>query len=203
MVIFGNTPAFVGEALKRLISTNQTHTNYRHLICFPFSGSPNRVRENNFLDYRNMVMPHRLEHLKTRMQYVGLSADNPKMYTNTTHIIDVFASGSGPAYMLEQLLRDFKQKPYPLLHIICLNQINIEDDFDQRHASISDRSAQNEENCIFTFPSKSKPHFRIPVSIAYLEGNEQLDMIPDGWSVYPEYNACYWQECYDQDLLHQ
>jgi len=203
IVIFGNTPVFVGRALSHLISSNREDENYRQLLLFPFSGSPNRVRQRNFLEVRDWVTKERHEHLKARMALLGLSSDHDELLKGTTHFVDVIASGSGIAYVIEDILRDFKQaeKPYPNLNVLTLNEIDIDNKEDSRNASVVDRTAKDEESLMFSFPSQEDTHFRVTGKVTHLPGYGFLDMLPsDDYCIFPQYNALYWQPCFDEFL---
>lgn len=203
IVIFGNTPYFVGRALSFLISNDVSAPNHRTLIELPFSGAPNRVRERSFPTTKNIVTAERLAHLKKRLSKLGLSSDNLELQNQQTHFVDVIGSGSGIAYVIEELLRDFKTAgiSVPYFDIFCMNKINIHNEDDKRNASIAEQNAEDGEQIMISLPSLQDTHFRIPMRITYVEGHGHLDMLPsEEWRVFPEYNPVYWQDEYDHLL---
>jgi hypothetical protein len=204
IVIFGNSPVFVGRALNHLLSKDESHENYRHLINFPFSGAPNGEREGSIKKLKDIVTPERHKHLKERMRSVGLHVENGDLLKGVTYFVDLVASGSGIAYVAEDLLRDFKiaSKEYPELHVITMNEIDISNEAeDSRNASIADKSAKDGESLWFSFPSKENTHFKIQAAVAFVPGHARLDMLPSSdWRIFPEYNAMYWQPCFDELL---
>jgi len=134
IVIFGNTPYFVGRALQMLAEENPEIK--RNIIIFPFSGSPNSVRPNNFPNNNDIVTSENLSHLKKRLRGHGLMADNPELLTKETYFVDCIASGSGPAYTIETILRDFQEqgvKETPKFKIIALNEFTFEDDGEEAY----------------------------------------------------------------------
>lgn len=205
IVIFGNTPYFVGRALQKLISSDPSNPNHRTLIEFPFSGSPNRARALNFPDYRNFVTEDRLVHLQERLKLAGLTPENKDLQKNSVYFVDVIASGAGLAYVIEDLLRTFAKAevPAPNFNIITLNKINIDNPDDTRNAKIADKNANDGDHLTLYFPSKEDLHFSIDANVIFLKGHTLLDQLPShDWRIFPEYNAAYWQSEYDY-LLHK
>lgn len=204
IVIFGNTPYFVGRALHKLISLNPDNENYRTIIEFPFSGSPNRVRPLSFPDYKNLVTSERLEHLQTRLQKVGLSIENKSLQKQGIYFVDVIATGSGVAYVIEEILRSFitANEEIPNINIISLNQIDIHNENDVRNAQIAEQNAADGDKLLLFFPNKSNPHFAVDAYVIYLPGHGLLDNLPSiEWRIFPEYNPAYWLPEYDY-ILH-
>src|SRR5690606_16408559 len=102
VVFFGNTPYFVGHVFKQLEGSAQ-----RTVIQFPFSGSPNKIRPGNFPKPEDYVTEERLAHLQGRMKKEGLWPGSDLLAPGkTTYIVDVYGSGAGPAYLMEELLRN-------------------------------------------------------------------------------------------------
>lgn len=202
LLIFGNTPYFVGRALKQITMEGALGKEEKqNIIMFPFSGSPNRIRPGSFPDLKNLVTENRLRHLQKRMREVGLWPRGEAFRKNgTLHIVDVYGSGSGPAYFIEELLRNFQKEKetFPSIKLISLNEIDIEDEEDQRNASISKRSAKDGEVFKFHFPSISRTHYKIGGQVIYLPGNVMLDNLhQDEWRGFPNYNPAYWVSDYD------
>lgn len=214
LVIFGNSPYFIGRALKFLVSTDPQDDLYRRIIDFPFSGPPNKQRPGCYPQRRDLVTPERLAHLKRRMANVGLSSSNQELLAHPTYFIDVIGSGSGIAYMCDELLRGFDERTGgggarpPDLNVISLNEIKVtcEEEsevggFDSRNASIARTNARDSERVIFHFPSIDDTHFKIDGQVIYVPGHALLDMLPSpDWRIFPEYNACYWYPEYDHLL---
>lgn len=204
IVIFGNTPYFVGRALQQLIAHQPDNPNYRLLIEFPFSGSPNRVRENNIpLEAGvDVVTADRLRHLQDRLKKVGL-IDNPDLANHAVYLVDVVASGGGPAYVLEEIIRHCQQTGarVPDFTIISLNKIDIAQENDTRNAKIAQHSAGDGQTVTLYFPSKENPHFTVDDKVIYLKNHDLLDLLPsDAWRIFPNYNAAYWNTRYDSLL---
>jgi len=199
IVIFGNTPYFVGTALQKIAG------NSRKIIIFPFSGSPNRQRPRNLLAPQDLVTKERLAHLKQRLEKVGLGPNNKDLSQHAVYFVDVLATGAGPAYVLEELLRMFKEagKPIPNFNIIALNNIVIDNPEDQRNAMIAQQNAADGQRLTFYFPSINDTHFTIDGQVVYLQGHGRLDNLPyKELRMLPEYNAAYWLPQYDY-LLHK
>jgi hypothetical protein len=205
IIIFGNTPYFVGRALQKIASNKPNDSNYRVIIEFPFSGSPNSQR--NLATSKDLVTQSRLDHLKKRFKKVGLDPDNKQLQNHSVYFIDVIASGGGLAYVIEELLREFKQAdiPIPNFNIIILNKINItvgegltDNATNEKNSRIAKKSAGDGQHLTLFFPSKYNPHFSVDSQIIYLEGHHLLDDLPSNqWRVFPENNAAYWQPEYD------
>lgn len=203
IVIFGNTPYFVGRALQSLISKDPNDSHYRNIIDFPFSGSPNRIRLWNIPNSGDIVTPERLAHLDERLKACGLSVDNPDLVKHGTHFVDVIASGSGISYVGERILRGYKKanQNIPDMDIYCLNRIRVNDPGDRRNSMIAEDSAGDDETVILSFPHKDNVRFKIPARIIYVDGHSDLDHLPsDEWRVFPNYNACFWRKEYDEVL---
>lgn len=203
IVIFGNTPYFVGRTLQKLISQNPNHPNYRIIIEFPFSGSPNRKRAWNFPDLRDFATQDRLNHLKKRLETVGLNPQNRQLQNHAVYFIDVVASGGGLAYLIGELLRDFRKAdiPIPNFNIITLNKINITNQEDTRNSLIANQNAGDGERVTLFFPDKQNPHFSIDAQVIHLEGHTLLDQLPSNdWRIFAENNAAYWLPQYDYRL---
>lgn len=206
IVIFGNSPYFIGRTLKLMIESEPGIK--RNIIEFPFSGSPNRTRAGgNFPDIRNLVTPERLSHLKARLSKAGLMADQADALSRvSTYFVDVIASGSGPAYVLETILRDFKEKnitEIPDFRLISLNEITLDDD-DPRAKSIAKQDGGDGDEIALYLPSLDKPYFKIPTHIVYMKGHSVFDLIPSkSLRALPEYNASYWTKEYDYLLTQE
>jgi hypothetical protein len=200
IVIFGNTPYFVGRALQKLSSKNPDDDDYRVVIEFPFSGSPNRMRAFNPHDKRDIVTKERLGHLQKRLRAVGLSPENKDLENHSIYFVDVIASGGGISYVVEEILKSFiaEDSFIPDINVIVLNNIDIENPADNRNALIADKNAQDGEHVTLFFPSKDKTHFTVDAQVIYLPRHGALDMLPSKeWRIFPEYNAAYWQPNYD------
>ena len=193
IVIFGNTPYFVGRALKQLISRSSLDEHYRKIIEFPFSGSPNRARPYKRPNRKDFVTKERLLHLKHRLKKSGLHPSNPDLIDASVYFVDALTSGSGPAYVFEELVRMFQEtgRAIPDFRIIAINRI-------RRFACIAKRSDGDREKLTLHFPSIDDTHFTIDAQVIYLEGYAALDMSPSSeWRVFPEYSAAYWVPEYD------
>ena len=171
----------------------------RNIIIFPFSGSPNSVRPNNLPNNNDIVTSENLAHLKKRLRGHGLMADNPELLTKETYFVDCIASGSGPAYTIETILRDFQEqgvKETPKFKIIALNEFTFEDD-DPRNESIASKEAKDGEELTLSFPSKREIHFEIPAQVIYMPGHGTFDNLPDQFTflrMLPKYNAAFWKD---------
>lgn len=91
IVIFGNTPYFVGRALERIMSQYPEQANtYPKVIYLPFSGAPNiKSARNPFGFFYDPVTPHRFAHFKNRLRSLGLLSDNTSLLEGITYIVDV------------------------------------------------------------------------------------------------------------------
>lgn len=198
IVIFGNTPYFVGKALKHIISPDVEDSNYREIIEFPFSGHPNRIsgrNENLQFSGQDLVTLGRLAHLKERMKNAGLSSSNQRLLTSTTYFIDVIETAGGLSYVIELLLKDFlsQGEALPNLNIIKLNP--------EFSPFVLKEKANREGYVKFYFPSVKAPHFLIDGFEMILSEIEVLDDAPAEMRGFPKYNAMYWQKEYDQRLV--
>lgn len=211
-IIFGNTPYFIGRAMKMLGSNDPQDTNYRNIIFIPFSGTPNRAVRPNILFGKieerdvhgravsslseiDLTSPDRIKHLETHMKTLGISPSNESLGRGTIYLIDVIGSGAGPAFFLGELIKMYQHqnKPIPKMEIVTLNKINPRKE--NRHKNIADT-----KNKRLYFPSLSDPKF----SISYREFSEtenqysgKLDFIQDYQRYWPPYNAAYWNSEYD------
>ncbi|HUX80697.1 MAG TPA: hypothetical protein VMW10_13285, partial [Alphaproteobacteria bacterium] len=99
-VFFGNTPYWLGRAFEAILKKNPDHK--RHVISFPFSGSPNRGRGKLPLNINDCTTPERLEYLMGFLEKRGLSSDNPCLEKGKIYFVDNIGSGSGPAFVIEE-----------------------------------------------------------------------------------------------------
>jgi len=201
LVIFGNSPFFVGRALKSILS-RVTHIK-RVLIEFPFSGAPNGSR--GIFQPKNIVTPSRLAHLRTRLRRNGLSSQNPALLENDTYFIDVVGMGSGFVFVAEEILRDFRESGLadPNLKLITMNRIDINNKLDNNHEKIAKENPDENRHTILYFPSIKNTRFVTTSKEAYVKCHMKLDMLDDNdLRGYPEYNASFWQDEYDY-LLEQ
>lgn len=199
VIIFGNTPYFIGRALDHLISLSDTPA--PKVIYLPFSGAPNiRSARNAGGWHKDMVTAERLEHFKGRLTQAGLMADNKEMLKGTTYIVDVIGGGSGPSFTMETILRDFQEKAseaVPNFEVISINRF-VKDE--ERHHMIASKFAEDGEHLELSFPSKEHPKFKVPAQVMYLPGHVALDFVPDkcmATRIVPKYNPCFWSSEYD------
>lgn len=201
LVIFGNSPYFIGRALSHLIAEDAEQPNYRHIIEFPFSDTPNRIRGgNNFADLRDILTRERLDHFRERMYRAGLTHLNQQLSTHATYFIDVVASGGGIAFTMDQILRDFQSNglELPNLNVISLNKIDIHHKKDSRNSMIALENPDQNGHTTLYFPKLHKPHFLVDCYEIYLPGHAHLDFInSDDHRGFPQYNSFYWQKQYD------
>lgn len=203
IVIFGNTPYFVGRAMEHLLQ-NAVPSNKRTLIYLPFSGAPNtRSVRNLFGASDDVVTDERFAHFKKRLETLGLSPENPSMREGTTYIVDVIGSGAGPAFTIKTILREFLKRnheTYPSFEIISLNKFIEECD---RNMAIASKPADDGETTQLSFPSKEECHFMVPARVFYLEGHHHLDFIPDqcpATRIIPKFNPKFWSASFDHVL---
>ncbi|MGN6670630.1 MAG: hypothetical protein ACTHJ4_03755, partial [Candidatus Nucleicultricaceae bacterium] len=201
--LFGNTPYFGGRAMEHLLQ-NSTPSQKRTLIHLPFSGAPNTFSDRNvFSSADDIVTAERYAHFKNRLETLGLSPENPSMMEGTTYFVDVIGSGSGPAFTMETILREFSRKnheTHPNFEIIALNEFLEDDD---RNMAIASKPANDGETVQLSFPSKESCHFSVPARVFYLEGHGQLDFIPDqcpATRIVPKFNAKFWSPSFDHIL---
>jgi hypothetical protein len=219
LVILGNSPFFVGRALEHLASRNPEDSKFRQVIYFPFSGTPNKRRPNSDWDARNIVTPERFLHLQNRMRQSGLSHENVNLRKHGIYIIDIVGSGLGPAYLIETLLRNFKDNGYDPqllnLNLITLNHIDRKADYAALRMSepnpalqISKEDTTPDGYITLYFPTKhpGDVHFAINSYESHVKNHGRMDNfehLKDGeyFRIFREYNACYWQPEYDWVLL--
>lgn len=104
IVIFGNTSYYIGRVLERLVSNDKIDDNYRRLIFFPFSGSPNSDDRNDALV--ELVTPKRLEHLKKRLKKASLLPDSyDDLLRKKIYFVDRVCIGRGLHYTIS-VIRD-------------------------------------------------------------------------------------------------
>lgn len=203
VVIFGNTPYFVGRAIRALLD----HSNgdlKRTIIDLPFSGAPNRRSARNLFNYRSdFVTSERLVHFKNRLQSLELTSSNQNMLKGTTYFVDVIGSGAGPSYTMATILRDFQSnipESIPNFAVISLNSMS---ESEERHKMIASHMAKDGETLEFFFPSKEECQFKVPARVVELKGHSVLDFIPDqcpATRIVPKYNPSFWTKEYDTYL---
>lgn len=208
-VIFGCSPYFAGRALEHVCGQEDPQPS-RRVISFPFSGSPNHPRLGSLQTDADNVTESRYHHLQNRLKNAGLTSTNPALNDHTIHFVDVIGSGSGPAFVMEAILRDFQkaQTAPPQLHVCSLNAFVPQNDVTpqskdtiQRHQSITDNNVSDGETCILSFPSKQDVHFRVPATVTHLPCHADFDMIADENRMVPQYNAYLWNKAYDKRIL--
>jgi len=200
LVVFGNSPFFIGRALKYILS--QTHTTNRVLIEFPFSGAPNGKRSMSMVNPKDIVTPLRLEHLRKRLRGAGLSSHNKNLLEHDTYFIDVVGMASGFVYVAEEILRDFHGAGLdsPNLMLITMNRLDINSG--NSHNRIAKENPDEQRHTVLYFPTVDNTRFVTMSKEAYVKCHMRLDMLTDdGMRGYPEYNASYWQEEYDYLLV--
>ena len=208
-VIFGCSPYFVGRALEHVCGQKGPQPS-RRVIFFPFSGSPNHPRLGSLQTDADNVTESRYHHLQNRLKNAGLTSTNPALNDHTIHFVDVIGSGAGPAFVMEEILRDFQKAHIasPQLHVCSLNAFVPQNDVTprskdtiQRHQSITDNNVNDGETCILSFPSKQDVHFRVPATVTHLPCHADFDMIADENRMVPQYNAYLWNDSYDERIL--
>jgi len=205
IIIFGNTPYFVGRALQLIGASDESKK--RNVIEFPFSGAPNQLRDILSFSPHDGVTPDRLAHLQQRLRQHGLMSDNPELSKKKTFFVDVIGSGGGIAYTLETILCDFKQnkrEPFPDFEVISLNEFSFTTN--PKNASVASTEGKDGEKVQLTFPSKAAPHFSVDCHVVYLPGHGVLDRIPDQFPdvrIFPKYNAAFWNSEYDYLLTQE
>lgn len=205
IIIFGNTPYFVGRAIEFLTTERQKlDALYQppKLIYLPFSGAPNvKSTRNAFKTVRDKVTADRLAHFQRRLEKLGLCSDNPELLQGTTFIVDVVGAGTGLAFTMETILRDFRQyvsdDRLPDFEVISLNVFR-EDE--PRNMGIASFPAGDGNHLELSFPYKHKPAFIVPAQVIYVKGHGTMDKIPEihpMMRMVPEYNPWYWSEEFD------
>lgn len=207
IIIFGNTPYYIGRALKVMLEGQEST---RKLIEFPFSGNPNSIRPGSFNYLPNIVTPSRFKHLQDRLEGHGFF--NPAFYGNNhTYIIDVVGMGGGIIYTLDTIVDCLVQRghnPQELLKnvsIMALNQFFGElghESYEARHeAIIGQRNIMDGAVDVLTFPHYKEPRYKVPVEVIYTPYHETLDMGVDKFSYLlrgvPQYNAAFWHPAFD------
>ncbi|MEH0002316.1 MAG: hypothetical protein V6Z78_01920 [Holosporaceae bacterium] len=210
-VIFGCSPYFVGRALEHVCG-QKGPASIRNVVFFPFSGSPNHSRLGSLQTDADNVTESRYHHLQNRLKNAGLTSANPALNDHTIHFVDVIGSGAGPAFVMEEILRDFQKAHMapPQLHVCSLNAFVPQNDVTPvsqdtivRHQSITDKNVSDGETCILSFPSKQEVHFRVPATVTRLPCHAAFDMIADENRMVPQYNAYLWNKAYDECLLNR
>jgi hypothetical protein len=124
LLVFGNTPFFVGRALEYLVSRITTDKTHRIVVCIPFSGTPNTDREsarlggdlqpgiknyvtmaryNTYFQFLQQIIPG----LSTICQFLGKRRiprekrieNNNSLKEPVVYIIDSITGGSGAAFL--------------------------------------------------------------------------------------------------------
>lgn len=205
VIIFGNTPYFLGRGIEFLTKERQKlDASYLppKLIYLPFSGAPNVESTRNATGFtKDVVTPDRLAHFQRRLKNLGLSSENPELLEGTTYIVDVIGAGSGPSFTMETILRNFRQDVsddrLPDFEVISLNTFK-EDD--PRHTGIASFPAKDGDHLELHFPNKYDTAFIVPAQVIYVSGHGMLDKGPSlcpSMRMVPEYNPCYWSEEFD------
>ncbi len=199
LVVFGNTPYFIGHALQSVISQIPSEPNYRRIIYFPFSGSPNRTRIGSVWNEQDIVTPQRYAHLLGRLRQAGLIG-NPELRGHSILFIDVIGSAGGVAFVAEAIIRDHRSASTsdPDLQVITLNKIDIADRDDPRNGLIAKSNADEAGRLRLHLPSVSSPHFTIDAHEVYTPGHWLLDMHdPSPLRIVPACNPSFWLHEYD------
>jgi hypothetical protein len=126
------------------------------------------------------------------------------MLKGNTYFIDVVGSAAGFAYVAEEILRDFHNAGLdaPNLLLMTMNRLNIDRHDDGRNSMIAKENPDQNGHTILYLPSVDDTRFITLSKEVYVKSHMRLDMLSDnGMRGYPEYNASYWQEEYDSDLL--
>ena len=199
LVVFGNSPALIGKALEKLVSKNPEDMNYRKLIWFAFSGSPNGIR--NVPHTYSIVTPERLDHLKKRIEKSALMSK--ELLKHKVYFIDAIGSGGGLSYVMGEILHFFKEvgDKLPDLNVISINEIEVGKRHKPRNSWICHKSAWNGETFTFYFPNLMMPQFSVTGIVLGIDQYETLDRLPsEDYRVVPEYYPCHWHESYDYIL---
>ncbi len=204
-VFFGNTPYWLGHAFEAVLQANPEQ--HRFIISFPFSGSPNRGRAGQQLHIDDCTTPQRVSHLMDFLAQKGLSPDNPKLEEGNIYFVDNVFSGTGPAFVIEELIRSFQQKgkKIPNISLVALNGLKsylTKHDYpgdDERPATIY---KGEDKVCL---PSINNPHFTMDlIELEMKSASLSLDLVKGVERFYPFYPASMWRPEYDflHDLEH-
>lgn len=206
IVIFGNTPALIGVALKHILKSTDRYGR-RQVINFPFSGAPNKLRgfDVKALKIKDvLVTEERRNHLINRFKKyeIGPSASED-IKDKRIYFVDYILSGSGIAYALEELAKEFRdeKKEFPQCAVIALNEINIADKHFKGNEMISESSVSDGCEGMLLFPSKEDVHLEIPVKVCVCKSLNLLANIDDFWRYFPQYKPMFWSSEYDTKLL--
>ncbi|MCA0370193.1 MAG: hypothetical protein LCH26_03715 [Proteobacteria bacterium] len=191
IVIFGNTPYFLGRALDALHERGQCAVKP---IYLPFSGAPNTFSSRNMGQaLGDVVTPERYAHFQGFLQKKGLM--DQAMLTGTTHIVDVIGSGAGPAYTMGTILNHFAPQ-VPQFNIFSMNEFSCEE---PRHTLITSHMAKNGERTALSFPNQESAYFRVPAQVVHVKDHTLLDFMPDKCAslrVVPKNKPAFWNDAY-------
>ncbi|HQS83598.1 MAG: hypothetical protein B7Y25_01455 [Alphaproteobacteria bacterium 16-39-46] len=194
LIFIGNTVYLLGRAVQMILQSSEPD-DLRNIIFFPFSGKP------TLKDSRNCITPERLDHLRTRLRQAGLTPENKNL--KSLHFVDVIYTGSGISFLIEEILRSFKeaQLEMPHCHVCAINEFNIENPHDDRHSFIAERSSKDGGTQLLSFPSKKNLHFRVPATVTHVPSHTLLDHNETSeWRFVPSFPPSLWAKNFDHLL---
>ena len=207
---FGNTPFYLLHAIGFYISSNPDDENYRRVVSFPFSGAPNKGRNSDDKpENQDIVTPKRLEHLRMRINKARLDPDSLRGANPTIWVLDAMASGSGPGYFTEVLLRQFLDQGLapPDIRLISTYPLMLGDPIKKlrdRIQGITSKSIPDGATELVTFPSRQTPRFMVPVSVVQVDlrnlDNIRSDNVKE-LRTYAEYPAARWAPEYPEPTM--
>ncbi|OJW48079.1 MAG: hypothetical protein BGO67_03355 [Alphaproteobacteria bacterium 41-28] len=197
-VFFGNTPYWFGRAFESILKENPDHK--RHVISFPFSGSPNRGRGKLPLNIDDCTTPERLEYLIGFLKKRGLSSDNPCLEKGKIYFVDNIGSGSGPAFVIEEFIRSYqeKKKSIPDISLITMGDLKsyLEENSIPGKKDKRPKEIYKGEGKVY-FPSIAETHYTIDFfELGMTSAPASLDNVEGCERFYPSYNASRWNSEY-------
>lgn len=192
LVIFGNTPYWVGRALEMLVSKDKEHCSYRNIIYFPCSGCPGKPR--NIVDFSNDILTlYRQENFKQHIMSKGLMPPSD-LLRNPTYIIDVVGTGGGPAALIEAIVDASSDSCEPPISVLTLNHIDRESknpDTKKRHRLITRENMPG-----YLFLNGPNKLLQVPYISTVLTCHSKLDDVRGYQRFFPETPARTFVERY-------
>lgn len=198
IVIFGNTPYYLGRALKMI---SESSADKRHIVDFPFSRIKSKPTQ------------FRLDHFKKGMASKGLFSQD--FYKDKhTYFVDVYYTASGLSYALDVLVDHLSKTsadPKAMLadvSAISLNPFNPSGLDIRQMEIVGGTIVKDQEVTQLTLPSLQKARYKIACQVFHLPEHNTLaigsvDQYPNLLRGYPKYSADFWHPAFDYLLTRE
>lgn len=192
IVIFGNTPYYVGRALKIL---SKSREDKRNIVDFPFSGGNYKPTQA------------RLDHFKKGMESKGFFST--EFYKGKhTYFIDVYYKAAGLSYTLDVLVDHLSQTSGDAIAMlanisaIALNNFNAKKVDTRQETIVGTQVAKDQDVVQLTLPNLNEARHKIACQVFFMPEHDMfavgsVDKYPHLLRGYPKYNANFWHPAFD------